>query len=67
MEISANVILAGKGFFCFLDWKNVVQLYAVDCELDSNADICKEHNLNKYPTLKVGGKLFLEIDRLGHG
>jgi len=34
------------------DWNNVVQIASVDCELESNADLCKEHNLKTYPTLK---------------
>ncbi|EFO27496.2 hypothetical protein LOAG_00988 [Loa loa] len=35
-----------------LQWKPMVQIAAVDCAIDQNLKLCREHNVDAFPTIK---------------
>ncbi|CAG9532927.1 unnamed protein product [Cercopithifilaria johnstoni] len=35
-----------------LQWRSIVQIAAVDCADDRNSELCREHNVDAFPTIK---------------
>jgi len=37
----------------YLGWKTVVRIGAINCYADENSEVCDQHNIVAYPTLRV--------------
>lgn len=40
-------------FLYFTEWKDIVEVGAINCAVDANMPLCQDHNVEGYPTIKV--------------